>query len=62
VGWFAIKAGVLERILLMIAALCLIKPGVYTDIAGLGLLAAVLCLQLMVKKKNVRSGALKQVT
>ena len=57
VGWFARKASILERILLMIAALSLIKPGIYTDIAGIGLLVVVLCLQLMVKQKDARDVA-----
>lgn len=57
VGWFARKASILERILLMMSALSLIKPGIYTDIAGLGLLAVVLCLQLMVKQKTAGNDA-----
>lgn len=34
-----------ERVLLLVGALCLIKPGIVTDIAGFGSLAIVLLLQ-----------------
>jgi TRAP transporter 4TM/12TM fusion protein len=49
VGWFIRKTLVVERILLMAAALTLIKPGLYTDIVGLGLLAAAVVLQVIIK-------------
>ncbi len=34
------------------AALTLIKPGLYTDIIGFGLLALVVALQLLIKRKK----------
>lgn len=53
VGWLIKKAGILERILMMIAALNLIKPGFYTDLIGLGILVLVLALQFFAKRKTI---------
>ncbi|QNB45186.1 TRAP transporter fused permease subunit [Thermanaerosceptrum fracticalcis] len=44
-GWFWGKANIVERILLFIASLSLIKPGIYTDILGVGLMLTVFALQ-----------------
>jgi TRAP transporter 4TM/12TM fusion protein len=44
-GWFLRKTTLLERGLLLIAALLLIKPGIYTDLTGLALLGGVCGLQ-----------------
>ncbi len=52
VGWFIKKTLLFERIFLMGAALTLIKPGLYTDIIGFGLLALVVALQLLIKRKK----------
>ena len=52
VGWLVKKASVVERILMMVAALNLIKPGLYTDMIGLGFLSLVLALQYFVKRKT----------
>ena len=41
-----------QRVILFIAAICLIKPGWITDLIGLVLLAVVLAWQLLVKKKE----------
>jgi TRAP transporter 4TM/12TM fusion protein len=49
-GWFFRYALAWERVLLFIAALCLIKPGLITDVVGLVLLAAVCVSQLLVRK------------
>ncbi len=38
------------------AALTLIKPGLYTDIIGFGLLALVVALQLLIKRKKTCNG------
>jgi len=40
-GWLLKKAGWIERLILLIGALCLIKPGWVTDLIGLGLLVIV---------------------
>ena len=40
-GWLLKKAGWIERLILLIGALCLIKPGWVTDVIGLGLLIIV---------------------
>jgi UPF0716 family protein affecting phage T7 exclusion len=42
---------------LIIGALMLIKPGVYTDAIGLGLLALVVGAQLVERRRAVESGA-----
>ena len=44
-GWLLSLASAWQRVALFVAALCLIKPGVYTDIAGLVLLALVAAVQ-----------------
>ena len=44
-GWFLKEATWLERVLLVAAALLLIKPGLYTDAIGLVLLIIVFLLQ-----------------
>ncbi len=52
-GWLFRKSGILERIMLVIASLLLIKPGGYTDIIGTVLLMLVLLFQLVAKKEMV---------
>ena len=44
-GWFLKKTSLLERIMLISAALLLIKPGIYTDLIGLALLAIIIFFQ-----------------
>jgi TRAP transporter 4TM/12TM fusion protein len=44
-GWFLKKTNLLERIMLISAAFLLIKPGIYTDLAGLALLGVVILMQ-----------------
>ncbi|MDI7259325.1 MAG: TRAP transporter permease [Thermodesulfobacteriota bacterium] len=44
-GWFLKKATLLERGMLVVAAICLIKPGLYTDAMGLILLILVILSQ-----------------
>ncbi|GAI29637.1 unnamed protein product [marine sediment metagenome] len=45
VGWLIRKAGILERIIMIGAALCLIAPNLKTDILGLLLMALVIYIQ-----------------
>jgi TRAP transporter 4TM/12TM fusion protein len=45
-GWLFAHAAAWHRVLLFIAALCLIKPGLITDLIGLALLAVVAVAQL----------------
>jgi len=40
-GWLLVRAGWIQRGLLLVAALSLIKPGIYTDLLGFALLAVV---------------------
>ena len=49
-GWLITLASVWQRVLLFIAALCLIKPGFLTDVIGLVLLAVVLGAQLFARR------------
>jgi TRAP transporter 4TM/12TM fusion protein len=50
-GWFFTFALAWHRILLFIAALCLIKPGLITDAIGLALLAIVTAAQLLARRR-----------
>jgi TRAP transporter 4TM/12TM fusion protein len=49
-GWLFAYAAVWHRVLLFIAALCLIKPGLITDTIGIVLLAVVAAAQLMERR------------
>jgi TRAP-type uncharacterized transport system fused permease subunit len=51
-GWLLKKAGWIERLILLIGALCLIKPGWVTDLIGLGLLIIVAGYQYTKYKKG----------
>jgi TRAP transporter 4TM/12TM fusion protein len=55
-GWLVGFASLWQRAVLVVAALCLIKPGLYTDIAGLVLLAAVVGAQLIERRHRAESG------
>jgi TRAP transporter 4TM/12TM fusion protein len=50
-GWLLTLASMWQRALLCIAALCLIKPGLITDAIGLGLLALVAGVQILVQRR-----------
>ena len=50
-GWLLVRVRWVERIVLLIAALSLIKPGWMSDLAGLGLLIIILVLQYMRRKR-----------
>jgi TRAP-type uncharacterized transport system fused permease subunit len=56
-GWFLALAAMWQRVLLVAGALCLIKPGLYTDIAGLTLLAVVAAAQLVGLRRVAESAA-----
>ncbi|SBV93604.1 TRAP transporter, 4TM/12TM fusion protein [uncultured delta proteobacterium] len=53
-GFLFVNLRIYERLALLGAALCMIKPGMYTDAVGLGLLAAVYCLAKMRKKPELK--------
>jgi TRAP transporter 4TM/12TM fusion protein len=57
-GWLFTAASAWQRVLLFIAALCLIKPGLITDAIGLGLLAIVSAAQLVARRRRLTSPAL----
>ena len=44
-GWLVGYATLTHRVLLLIAAACLIKPGLITDVIGFGIMATVALLQ-----------------
>jgi TRAP-type uncharacterized transport system fused permease subunit len=56
-GWLIGFASAWQRAVLIIGALMVIKPGVYTDAIGLGLLALVVGAQLVERRRAVESGA-----
>lgn len=58
VGYFIRKANVYERIIFLAAAMTLIKPGITTDIIGLGLFALGLGMQKFLFKQDVKSDEL----
>jgi TRAP-type uncharacterized transport system fused permease subunit len=55
-GWLLGFASMWQRAVLVVASLFLIKPGLYTDIAGLVLLAAVVGAQLVERRHGAESG------
>jgi TRAP transporter 4TM/12TM fusion protein len=57
-GWLFTLASVWHRVLLFIAALCLIKPGLITDAVGLVLLAVVTAAQLVARRRGATSPAI----
>ncbi len=52
IGWFIRETNVVERLLLVVGAILLIKPGIYTDIMGVVLLLVVIILQKARQKKD----------
>jgi TRAP-type uncharacterized transport system fused permease subunit len=54
-GWLFGAAAAWHRVLLFVAALCLIKPGLYTDAAGLALLAIVGGAQLLAQRRTAQA-------
>ena len=50
-GWFFTYALMWQRVLLFVAALCLIKPGLITDAIGIVLLAVVSAVQLIARRR-----------
>ena len=57
VGYLLTRARWYERIMLITAAIVLIKPGLVTDITGLGLVGLTLALQLLHQRAPVRRAA-----
>ncbi|MFO1325168.1 MAG: TRAP transporter permease [Burkholderiales bacterium] len=56
-GYFAGRCQTWHRVLLVIAALLLIKPGIYTDLAGLALLAVVFVAQRLQRSRAAGASA-----
>ncbi len=61
-GWLFTLASMWQRALLVVAALCLIKPGLLTDASGLALLAVVAAAQLVVKRRLGAEAAAQRAT
>ena len=59
VGYFIRKARVPERIIFLGAALALIKPGLVTDVIGLGMLVLAILMQIFLFKRDVGAGEAK---
>ncbi len=57
-GWLFTYARAWHRVLLFIAALCLIKPGLITDAIGLVLLAVVAAAQVLARRRAATSPAI----
>jgi TRAP transporter 4TM/12TM fusion protein len=57
-GWLLRSASILERILIGLAALAMIYPGIATDIVGLILGLAIILYQYVMKKKSVEKNRL----
>jgi TRAP-type uncharacterized transport system fused permease subunit len=53
-GYLARPCSLWQRLALIVAALLMIKPGWITDIAGFGLLTAVLAIQLLFDQRQVK--------
>lgn len=51
-GWFLKRASWVERVLLLGAGLGMVKPGFYTDMVGLSVVAVVIIYELATKKKT----------
>jgi TRAP-type uncharacterized transport system fused permease subunit len=56
-GWLLAFLPLWQRAMLFAGALCMIKPGLYTDGAGILLLSAVLGAQLIERRRAAESGA-----
>ena len=54
-GYFFTKANLIERIILGISSIMLVKPDWQTDVVGGGLFLLIFLLQLLKKKIKVRS-------
>lgn len=50
-----IKTVWISRLMLLVAAICLIKPGLYTDIVGISFFVISIIIQLMLKRKTISS-------
>jgi len=55
-GWLLSYATLWQRTLLVVAALCLITPGLITDSIGFGLLAVVVAAQLVARRHAAEGG------
>lgn len=57
IGFLFTRATVLERLLLVAAAIVLIKPGLWTDLVGFGLGGLALAIQIASSRRVAREGA-----
>lgn len=57
IGFLFTRASIVERLVLIGAAVLLIKPGLWTDLPGIGLAGAVLIFQLLAARRSVAVSA-----
>ncbi|MEM8663250.1 MAG: TRAP transporter fused permease subunit, partial [Pseudomonadota bacterium] len=57
IGFLLTRASVVERLMLIAAALVLIKPGLWTDLTGLGLLGLTLSMQITARRAAARKAS-----
>jgi len=57
IGYLITRASIVERLILISAAFVLIKPGLWTDLAGAGLVTLAIVLQVAASRRVARQGA-----
>jgi TRAP-type uncharacterized transport system fused permease subunit len=58
-GWLFTAAPYWQRAMLFVAALLLIKPGMYSDLVGLALLGIVAAVQITARRRSLAGSAVK---
>jgi TRAP-type uncharacterized transport system fused permease subunit len=58
-GWLFTATPYWQRAMLFVAALLLIKPGMYSDMVGLALLGIVAAVQLSARRRSLAGSAVK---
>jgi TRAP transporter 4TM/12TM fusion protein len=61
-GYLLTRATIIQRVMLIAAAFTLIKPGLLTDLAGIGLGGAVLLFQLLARRREAPEAAGRERT
>jgi TRAP-type uncharacterized transport system fused permease subunit len=61
-GYLLTRASIIQRIMLIAAAFSLIKPGLGTDLAGVGLGTAVLVLQVLARRREAPDASGREKT
>jgi TRAP-type uncharacterized transport system fused permease subunit len=53
VGYWLRKLNIIERLLLLVGAVSLIFPGLYSDLAGAGIMVSIYLLQKAMQRKKL---------